>query len=660
MNQFDHARRYLDTISGAVSGNGGHNDTFRVAMVLVQDFALSTSEAKTLLIEYNQRCSPPWSEKEIDHKLADAEKNIDPSKLGCKVTKPKGVKYRSSAVPPHQAPTPTRASRPVEVKKLRYEVSDSIELPEIIPDSTLKFLESVFQSGDGISISKGRFNEDKKEIPSDSGFVDSRDNWIARLCKANGNINKIYKTTERNGIFVRINSVRDGRGTDSDVLSFRHALLEFDKIPIRQQWSLITQSGIPCTAVILSGGKSIHCWIPVNASSHEEYTQSVLKIYEHFAPWKPDPNNKNPSRFSRLPGCERGNNRQELLALNLHFEKTFNEWMDSIPSEAELKLLEREFNDSKPPPEDAPVYHLAGVPVCTVGNLTSIVAQAKTGKSAVVGAMLASTFAAGGADLLGFESSNRDGKAVVHFDTEQSIYDWYSGVKRAESRSGSKKPAWMMSFCLTGYLPKEAWDAVCTGVKIARKRFSGIHSIIIDGVGDLVRDVNDAGECTDFVSQLHDLAITNNCPLIGVLHFNPESAKARGHLGSQLERKSESNLRLDKEDDGATILWSNKQRRSAISRDDGPRFTWNTERGMHVTIECSAEAKVNAKAEQAKPMRDEVFGTRLAMKWTEMVEGIEKAEKVAHRTAERRAGKWKELGIVEHGLAGNWVKKDSA
>jgi hypothetical protein len=34
--------------------------------------------------------------------------------------------------------------------------------------------------------------------------------------------------------------------------------------------------------------------------------------------------------------------------------------------------------------------------------------------------------------------------------------------------------------------------------------------------------------------------------IVGVIHFNPGGEKTRGHLGSQLERKAETNLRLDK------------------------------------------------------------------------------------------------------------------
>jgi putative DNA primase/helicase len=59
---------------GAVSGQGGHNQTFRAACVLVRNFALQVKEALPLLREWNETCQPPWSERELLHKLEDAEK----------------------------------------------------------------------------------------------------------------------------------------------------------------------------------------------------------------------------------------------------------------------------------------------------------------------------------------------------------------------------------------------------------------------------------------------------------------------------------------------------------------------------------------------------------------------------------------------------------
>lgn len=70
------ASAYLATIPGAVSGSGGHDQTFKAALALVRGFNLSRSEALSLLVaDYNPRCEPPWSDRELEHKVESAEKD---------------------------------------------------------------------------------------------------------------------------------------------------------------------------------------------------------------------------------------------------------------------------------------------------------------------------------------------------------------------------------------------------------------------------------------------------------------------------------------------------------------------------------------------------------------------------------------------------------
>jgi hypothetical protein len=66
------ARRYIAHIPPAVAGQGGDRLTYKVACRLVLGFGLRTDEAMPLLREYSLRCSPPWSEAELLHKLERA------------------------------------------------------------------------------------------------------------------------------------------------------------------------------------------------------------------------------------------------------------------------------------------------------------------------------------------------------------------------------------------------------------------------------------------------------------------------------------------------------------------------------------------------------------------------------------------------------------
>ena len=69
------ARAYVATIPGAVSGDGGHNVTYNVACHLVRGFSLDDGTVRALLGEWNATCDPPWSDRELDHKIAEAKKS---------------------------------------------------------------------------------------------------------------------------------------------------------------------------------------------------------------------------------------------------------------------------------------------------------------------------------------------------------------------------------------------------------------------------------------------------------------------------------------------------------------------------------------------------------------------------------------------------------
>jgi hypothetical protein len=70
----ERARKYLAKMPVAVSGQGGHNSTYHATCTLVLGFGLDRGDALTLLREWNENCQPPWSERELEHKVDSALK----------------------------------------------------------------------------------------------------------------------------------------------------------------------------------------------------------------------------------------------------------------------------------------------------------------------------------------------------------------------------------------------------------------------------------------------------------------------------------------------------------------------------------------------------------------------------------------------------------
>jgi RepB DNA-primase from phage plasmid len=70
--RLERARRYLAVLPPAIAGGHGDLHTFRVCCRLVRGFALDDSEALKLLREWNTRCLPPWTDRDLEQKIASA------------------------------------------------------------------------------------------------------------------------------------------------------------------------------------------------------------------------------------------------------------------------------------------------------------------------------------------------------------------------------------------------------------------------------------------------------------------------------------------------------------------------------------------------------------------------------------------------------------
>jgi putative DNA primase/helicase len=69
------AKRYMETVPGAVSGQGGDNATFSMAADLVRGFVLPLETAYELMCDFNLKCVPPWDIEDISRKIEQAAYN---------------------------------------------------------------------------------------------------------------------------------------------------------------------------------------------------------------------------------------------------------------------------------------------------------------------------------------------------------------------------------------------------------------------------------------------------------------------------------------------------------------------------------------------------------------------------------------------------------
>ena len=106
VSPLERCRAYLAAMDPAVSGDHGHDQTLRAACECYR-FGCGDAEALALVKEFNSRCQPPWSDAELQHKLADARRKVEEDgQVGIRLKEP-GQEQLNVAEFPGQLPRVT-------------------------------------------------------------------------------------------------------------------------------------------------------------------------------------------------------------------------------------------------------------------------------------------------------------------------------------------------------------------------------------------------------------------------------------------------------------------------------------------------------------------------------------------------------------------------
>jgi len=349
----ERAALWLAKVPPAISGSGGHSQTYTAAVGLVHGFGLSDTDAFALLSDWNRSCQPPWQDRELLHKIRQANEKSH--------SKPRGHLANSSStvsIEPLDL-TRVRFSRPKPVEaSQKSDGSVEPSAPSNPPAAPIpashdasefkRFLTSAFAPTEVVCICE----QVEDGTPMTSGSFLPVEDWIARFDDPES---ILFRPDRNQGVFVRINPFKPNlySGSDNDVMAYRHVLVEFDQKPKAEQEQLLRSSGLPISVLIDSGGKSIHAWVRVDAPNRKEWDARRDLIYSSIP--GVDPKNKNPSRFSRLPGAWRGQERQKLLANSIG-ARSWEEWLtdrESIDDSATIVSIKDLMNfDSDNDPDN--------------------------------------------------------------------------------------------------------------------------------------------------------------------------------------------------------------------------------------------------------------------------------------------------------------------
>ena len=195
------------------------------------------------------------------------------------------------------------------------------------------------------------------------------------------------------------------------------------------------------------------------------------------------------------------------------------------------------------------LFHLFGKPCFPRRELVAITGKAKSGKTFVTSMLMACCQSR---DVLAFQRIVEEPLRVLWYDTEQSDESTQDilrnrvmklaadkhGLARTSEKvreSPCQSDAIFDVFNVRGVAWKERRDLLCEAVTRCMPDL-----VIVDGIRDLVNDINDGVLAQEVMEELMHLATQHDCCIVCVLHQNKsgEDHNLRGWIGTELMNKA--------------------------------------------------------------------------------------------------------------------------
>jgi hypothetical protein len=202
-------------------------------------------------------------------------------------------------------------------------------------------------------------------------------------------------------------------------------------------------------------------------------------------------------------------------------------------------LLIRASDEFEIPPE---VIRIEGTTISTLGNFSASTGKGKSRKSFNVSAIVASALT--GRKVLNYEASFPEGKdRILYFDTEQSPDHCRTILRRINKLCGypEKKDDDRIRFA---FLRQETTLDRRDIIECALITEPNIGLVIIDGLRDLLFDINSSTEAAEVIGLLMRWSSQFNVHIHTVLHLNKGDDNLRGHIGTELNHKAETILQI--------------------------------------------------------------------------------------------------------------------
>ncbi len=178
--------------------------------------------------------------------------------------------------------------------------------------------------------------------------------------------------------------------------------------------------------------------------------------------------------------------------------------------------------------------------IATLGNFSASTGKAKSKKTFNVSAIVAASLA--GKQVLNYKAHLPEGKRrILYVDTEQSRFHCHTVLERILRLAGlpTTVDSENLDFiCLREYSPATRIEVI--DYALAQKKGYGL--VIIDGIRDLMLDINSTSESVEVINKMMEWSSIYDLHIHCVLHLNKGDNNVRGHIGTEMSNKAETVL----------------------------------------------------------------------------------------------------------------------
>lgn len=202
----------------------------------------------------------------------------------------------------------------------------------------------------------------------------------------------------------------------------------------------------------------------------------------------------------------------------------------------------------KPEP---PLLTIDGLPVFFPNTVNFIQGQAGVHKSRLAQNFVAAVLAQENStneQRLGIQCHNERPLSVAYIDTERNMREQFPAaiqeIRQAAGYSSLEETEDFTPASLINVPRSERLSIVQEFVRRQRSNTNKHLLIVVDVVTDCIGDFNVPSQAFELIDFMNRLSDREDVTFICVIHENPGSTKARGHVGTELENKASTVLQI--------------------------------------------------------------------------------------------------------------------